>query len=190
MTSTWFLETDRQETWAYWKEAFTPDECQQIIALGDNLRESSIGPKGALDDDVRKSRVQFLHPSAETDFIFRRLVDVATALNRDYFGFDILAFAEGLQLTEYDDSESHYTWHTDKGLAMSPRKLSISVQLSDPDDYDGGDLELYVQADPVVANREQGHLILFPSYTLHRVTPVTRGVRRSLVAWIAGPPFR
>ena len=71
------------------------------------------------------------------------------------------------------------------------RSLSIVVQLSDPNDYDGCDLELLNMGEkrPTKMMRDRGTLIAFPSYTLHRVTPATRGVRNSLVAWVTGKPF-
>jgi PKHD-type hydroxylase len=69
--------------------------------------------------------------------------------------------------------------------------LSISVQLSDPSEYEGGDLQFSLYGDrTVIAEKEQGTMVIFPSYMRHRVTPVTRGTRRSLVTWITGPPFR
>jgi PKHD-type hydroxylase len=72
----------------------------------------------------------------------------------------------------------------------SPRKLSMVLQLSDPSEYDGGDLEFYVQSEPIKAEKKKGIVYVFPSWVLHRVTPVTRGTRRSLVMWIAGPKFK
>ena len=88
-------------------------------------------------------------------------------------------------------SEDHFDWHLDFGPgAISERKLSITVQLSDEDAYEGGDLEFMVNKEYVKAPREQGTVIVFPSFIMHRVTPVTKGTRESIVGWIAGPPFR
>ena len=66
----------------------------------------------------------------------------------------------------------------------------MSIQLSDSDDYEGGDLELMFREEPVKLDRTRGTLVAFPSFMLHRVTPVTRGTRWSLVAWITGPRWR
>ena len=63
------------------------------------------------------------------------------------------------------------------------------MQLSDPASYEGGNLEIMNSRDPQAMPRDRGVIIMFPSFTLHRVTKVTRGVRRSLVGWIGGPPF-
>ena len=83
-----------------------------------------------------------------------------------------------------------YDWHTDFAGITPRRKLSISVQLSRPEDYDGGDLELLFTSSPYKAARERGKFIVFPSFCLHRVTPVTRGTRWSLVAWVLGTRWR
>jgi PKHD-type hydroxylase len=72
----------------------------------------------------------------------------------------------------------------------SLRKISVVIQLSDPTEYEGGELQVMNGEEPYrVCNKEKGSLIMFPSFLLHRVTPVTKGCRRSLVLWISGPPF-
>jgi len=85
---------------------------------------------------------------------------------------------------------AHYTWHMDRGSDITPRKLSIVIQLSSPDQYQGGDLELFFAEPHVTAPRGLGDATAFASFVMHRVTPVTRGVRRSLVVWVGGPGFR
>ncbi len=72
----------------------------------------------------------------------------------------------------------------------SPRKLSMVLQLSDPSEYEGGDLELFTSANPIITKKQKGIIHAFPSYVMHRVTPVTKGVRKTLVVWIAGPRFK
>jgi PKHD-type hydroxylase len=114
--------------------------------------------------------------------------------NKEFFNFDISSLHENLQYTEYDESyQGRYDWHFDvgEGPLNCGRKLSVSIQLSDPSEYDGGDLQFSLDGDrTVIAEKDQGTMIIFPSYLRHRVTPVTRGARRSLVTWITGPPFR
>ena len=92
----------------------------------------------------------------------------------------------------YDASvEGHYHWHFDGNAAGKPaRKLSITFQMTDGTAYEGGDLEFNRTGEPTKAPRERGTFIMFPSYILHRVTPVTRGTRQALVGWCVGPPFR
>lgn len=112
-------------------------------------------------------------------------------MNDRYFNFDLASFDQGLQLTRYDgEQEQHYDWHVDRGMGTGQRKLSLTLQLSDPNDYEGGDLELRFGKDPVKINKDRGMIALFPSYTMHRVKPVTKGIRYSLVAWVSGPAFK
>ncbi|MCK6649860.1 MAG: 2OG-Fe(II) oxygenase, partial [Bacteroidia bacterium] len=70
------------------------------------------------------------------------------------------------------------------------RKLSISVQLSDAVEYEGGELQFMINQNIVTAPKEKGTAIIFPSFALHRVLPVTKGNRMSIVGWIAGPAYR
>ena len=98
--------------------------------------------------------------------------------------------AEKIQYAEYHDADQgFYDWHIDVTPTKSRRKLSIVVQLSDPSEYDGGELQIQTGLlEPVTIGKTKGLAVVFPTYLLHRVTPVTRGVRRSLVCWIDGPP--
>ena len=106
--------------------------------------------------------------------------------------FEISGFNEHLQYTRYDAADKDfYGWHTDGSVKGDgpPRKLSLTIQLSDPNDYEGGDFQLHGTKLSTVA-KERGLTVCFPSYTLHQVTPVTKGVRKSLVVWLVGPPFK
>jgi len=96
-----------------------------------------------------------------------------------------------LQFTKYDSSGEHYSKHTDMSYEKIPqRKLSFSIQLSEPTDYVGGDLIIYLNSHGTVLNRDQGIMSAFHSYTLHEVVPVTSGVRYSLVGWVLGPNYK
>lgn len=123
-----------------------------------------------------------------------RLRHLIFDVNKNLHQFDLIvhtpvatANTEPAQLAEYRVGDE-YDWHLDIGPGASRmRKLSLSAQLTDPGEYEGGDLEIRGAG---LAGRARGTVILFPSFLLHRVTPVTRGVRRSLVAWATGNPFR
>ena len=112
--------------------------------------------------------------------------------NRESFNIDANFIFE-VQFTEYSATkEQHYSWHHDINWTQDSgydRKLSVSIQLSDPDEYDGGDLEFKIFKTPE-DYRKQGSVIVFPSYLEHQVTPVTKGTRYSLVSWIEGPRWR
>lgn len=148
---------------------------------------------GSKTSAVRRSHIVWLdHDAPDTAWIAARLTRLVAEVNREVFNFALTGFDEDIQLTEYRaEVAGFYDWHADiggRGIPQS-RKLSLTVQLSDPADYDGGALELNSRGEPEVAPCGRGTAIAFPSYVLHRVTPVTRGVRRSLVVWVHGPRF-
>lgn len=168
---------------------FNNEECEKVISVGENLAEY-IGTAGEIieSNKYRDSKVKFITPEKDNLWIFKKLQAAVAEANR-YYRFDIAGFRERLQVAEYKGN-GHYTWHIDVGKdAMSSRKLSVSVQLSKDDDYVGGDLEFH-SIDKTKAPRSIGSTIIFPSYLLHRVTPVISGTRKSLVVWVHGPPFR
>ena len=110
--------------------------------------------------------------------------------NDTMWNFDLLGYHDSLQYTTYYGGGGHYDWHTDVGPGMANRKLSVVVQLTDPTEYTGGELNLNGGQGIIAAPKEKNTVIIFPSFVLHRVTPVLTGTRKSLVTWIAGPPLR
>ena len=143
------------------------------------------------NEHIRRSNVRWLNRTPDTYWIYARLMEHIVELNDRYWRFDLNFLSAEMQYGEYTES-GHYRWHLDLGSGnLSNRKLSCSVQLSDPDEYDGGELELKLGSETIVTPRTQGTLIVFPSFLIHRVAPVTRGVRRSLVGWASGThPYR
>jgi PKHD-type hydroxylase len=118
------------------------------------------------------------------------MANIARNLNGQFFGFNLFGFNESMQYTVYKDNGGHYDWHIDKGiLSSSPRKLSLVLQLSDPSEYEGGDLEIMISKDVIKLEKRKGLVWAFPSWVLHRVTPVTKGIRRTIVVWVTGPKF-
>lgn len=194
MNSAWAFQLDTLHNWAYWDGVFTKEECETIIGYGKTLQKGLVVGNGSdelsLHTEVRDSEICWIAPSKENAWLFRRLTDVITNLNKNYFGFDLFGITESLQLTKYKAPSGFYGSHIDKVFGSDVRKLSITVQLSDPADYEGGDLRLYFSKNPLVMDKKLGKLIAFPSYTLHEVTPVTKGTRYSLVAWITGNQFK
>ncbi len=140
---------------------------------------------------VRRSQVAFLGLQDRYRWLYERIWDLAQDANRRGFGVDISGVEGNIQLARYDGSdEGFYDWHTDFAGYRPLRKISISIQLSGPQDYDGGDLELFFNNRPQSLEKARGTLLAFPSFVLHRVAPVTRGTRWSLVAWILGQRWR
>lgn len=187
---------DPIQHFAFKDEVFTPDECQAIIALGDKYewrRAKTLG--GEENDPRRRSDVAWLPwGSPEESWIFERLSHWVVSLNAQFFGFDLNAFGEAFQITRYDAAErGYYSWHQDFGPGiMSVRKLSFVVQLTDPNAYTGGDLEVFMAKieKNVAIPRAQGAMVVFPAYEPHRVVPMKSGIRHSLVGWVSGTPFR
>lgn len=185
----WHFLPDKTESWAYWDDAFTPDECEKIIELGEsqNLHK---GLAGGEVRSIRKSDIAFIHPDDSNAWIFQRIAGIITNLNERFFRFDLIGLGEGFQFTKYSAPGEKYGRHIDNALGLPVRKLSFTLQLSDPDSYEGGDLCLYTGEEPTLMQRKQGYVAVFPSWILHEVTPVTKGTRYSLVAWVTGPPFK
>ena len=169
------------------ENVFTPDECERIMAIGqrrprEDARVQSSG------NAARIGHVSWIDPGQESIWVYQRLGAVVAWVNQA-FQFDLMGFADALQFTVYGAGHK-FDWHLDIGAAAaSLRKLSISVQLSGENAYQGGGLQ-FISAPDVTMPKTRGAAILFPAYLAHRVQDVTEGVRCSLVGWAAGNPYR
>lgn len=173
------------------KGLFSEPEMDQLIDDHASLLTESTLADGGSNLTVRRSQVFMIENTAKYQWLFHRFWSAAQDANRHHFCVDITGIEGNIQLARYDSSDQGcYNWHTDFASVAPNRKISISVQLSHPDDYEGGDLELFYDDPPVRLDRTRGALIAYPSFSVHRVTPVTRGTRWSLVAWITGPRWR
>jgi PKHD-type hydroxylase len=186
--------TKAVEPWAWWEGVFTEQELdwlqQKAKSAEQNARIGGGSGVGDVNAQVRRSQVDWLSNTPDTKWVFDKLAKVTSELNIEHFRFDLTGFGESLQLTNYDQSENGmYGWHQDYGRGVS-RKLSLSVQLTDPAEYEGGNLQIMTTGVPVNIRKQRGLVAAFPSYVLHQVTPVTQGSRQSLVAWVSGPAFK
>ena len=181
------------EPWAWWEGAFTEQELnwlQDKAKRAENDAQVGGGGGGAVNSNIRRSQISWLSNSADTSWVFEKLADVAARINAKHFRFELTGFGEPLQLTNYDQSENGmYGWHQDYGGGVS-RKLSMAVQLADPSEYEGGNLQVMTATEPTNIRKQRGLIAVFPSYIVHQVTPVTQGSRQSLVAWVSGPAFK
>lgn len=184
-------------------EAFTPKQCDRIIDLGLSLQADDALVGGSEVDHVeeeitRRSKTAWIEPD-DAPWIFDKLGKLALRANKTY-GFDLLGFTEDAQFTYYDEPGAFYDWHQDGlGGEVAVRKLAIVLQLTDPDEYEGGNLEVFnivheYEPEDVRAFTEdarlRGSVVVFPAFEYHRVTPIVSGERHSLVCWVGGPPFR
>ena len=155
---------------------------------GDGTLEAGIS-----DEVIRKNKISWLEVNEESKDLYIKISNIVQQLNEKFYKYDLTEM-EDLQYAEYQsDALGHYTTHSDDGYKYNLfRKLSLSIQLSDESEYQGGELLFYrfSKKNPAVAPKGKGTLILFPSYVLHEVTPVTEGLRKSLVSWVVGPRFK
>jgi len=191
----WSFELDPVNTYAYWNNAFSKIECEQIVNIGKDKGLSkgttfNDSKEKKSDNEVRDSKITWLYPSDGMEWAFRRVTDIVINLNERFFKFDLFGMLEGFQFTNYEAPGGKYGRHIDSNFNIPVRKLSVSIQLTDPKEYEGGELYLYPDEDGKVMDKAQGTLIVFPSYTLHEVMPVTEGERNSLVSWVTGKPFK
>jgi PKHD-type hydroxylase len=192
MNTSWPFNVDIVNNWAFAEKVFSKEECELIKNFGKKrLQKATVVGTGSLEikKQIRDSKVHFIYPNSETEWLFRKMTDLINFVNNKFFKFDLYGLEEGFQLTLYKKN-SFYVKHIDKFLNNKIRKLSLSVQLDDPKKYEGGDLLLHTQEKPEVMNKTQGTCVFFPSYILHEVKPVTKGERYSLVCWVSGPNFK
>lgn len=185
----------------YWDNFLSENELQAIeqYCQEKGLMDSKVignGDQGNLTE-ARKSQSLIHNVDLENLWIFERLRMITEHANAEYFNFDLLGF-DYFQYAEYQGEGSHYDYHTDliygqdlPSYMIYSRKLSFSLVFSDNSEYDGGEFQFKTDTDrPITVEQARGRVIGFPSWVLHRVAPLTRGVRRSLVWWVTGPKFR
>lgn len=169
-------------------EKFCDEQGTQPATLGNRLQNS----------DIRISETKFHFINEKNGWIFDILEYVANDVNDSYFQFDLIGF-DRFQYTVYNEVGSHYTYHPDMLFGptasielQTPRKLSFSLVLSDSKDYTGCEFEMIVDNvnAPIKIPQKKGRIIAFPSYMFHRVTPLTSGIRKSIVFWAVGPKFK
>jgi PKHD-type hydroxylase len=180
-------------TLSWWDNAFSSDELDYLQNLALSASADAYISQGDINKNIRRSKLYWLESfeSKESLKVYQKLSHIISSLNVSFYNYDLTGFGEAIQLTNYDSADNGtYDWHCDSRGDNICRKLSLSLQLSEPTSYDGGDLEVMDQNKITQIQKKRGYIAVFPSFTYHRVTPVTRGSRQSLVVWISGPPFR
>ena len=176
---------------------FTPLQCKMVIEAGreEPKRSAEVGSgtgkkKGVLDTKTRTSHISWI-PFKKMPDMYKDIEKTMKATNGNHFGFDGMQITEMAQYTEYPEG-GFYDWHVDNDVNMAHeppvRKISMTLLLSPENEFEGGDLELIKEGQS--AKIKQGQAIFFASFIRHRVKPVTRGVRKSLVMWFGGPSFK
>ena len=180
-------------SWVALENIFTDQELNEIVVQGNRVKKTSGTVSGSISDyrvcDIAWSKSD--ETESDFDWVYATLTDAIKKVNNEYFQFD-LTHLTALQFTVYDGkNNSNYQKHMDLGRPFPNRKLSFSIQLSDDNEYTGGDLRFhYIKTQPEIAPRTRGKIIFFPTWMVHDVTPVTQGIRYSLVGWVNGPNFK
>ena len=188
-----------QELYASWDQLLRPEECVTLINRYDpQVKNATIFDKEqsaeVVRDHIRRSRVCWIPIEETTNWLYNHVWNSAVLTN--HWDVDVRGYNEQFQYTLYDKN-SFYGWHRDIGPGYHHRKLSLSILLSDPKDFEGGEFEFEASENeypdtgfvPPELDR-QGSAIIFPSFIKHRIKPVTSGVRRSLVIWLSGPRYK
>ena len=172
-----------------------PDEildslCKQCESFEEAMEVSTV--KGNIvDESIRISKTHWIPTDHWISGVMAHIVREA---NDHLFKFDLTGWSERIQYTVYDGKGSNHGWHEDCAASNYRenvvRKLSISLLLSDPEDYEGGELQLLSARKMTSYRAPKGTAVIFPSPTVHRVRPLKSGIRRSLVGWYGGPGWR
>ena len=182
----------------YWENFLSDQDINYILSRPEwfSISDAQVGNgvEGVVDKEKRITTVSWMGCDHKNYEIWQKITDAIWSVNRQFFQFELTGCYEPAQLGSYSDKDSgHYDWHIDSGLetVTVPRKLSMALLLSDPSEFEGGELQIMSESDKVMSvEQKRGRAWFFPSWTLHRVTPVTKGLRRSLVIWAGGPAFK
>jgi len=179
----------------------TPQQCDELIRIGQSEPKikATIGTlvnTTKLDESYRKSIISWI-PFAKALPIYQVIRQWMEVTNNNYFGFDTVQLSEQGQYAEYSKG-GFYNWHMDSSIEMklmpTVRKISMTLLLNDSKDFEGGDLELFcgetLDSEKNKFKLKRGYALFFASFLLHRVTPVTKGNRKSLVMWFGGSSLR
>jgi PKHD-type hydroxylase len=182
------------DSYYFFPKGFSEEEVNKIISYE---KDGSINTKegttfsGNSNDSVRKSEVGWIPHNQQFHWVYERMGRMVAEANDKMWNFHLAGMSEQIQYAVYPPNGGHYDWHIDMGRDnYSRRKISITTQLTDPDEYEGGEVQLKIGSGDQAIPKGKGMTIIFPSYLLHRVTPVSKGHRRSLALWVTGPPFK
>ena len=180
--------------------ALTKDQCEKIIVDGTAVAEVPLVSGSNVENSSYKQSVLGTLFYESNEWLFHHLGSMARRVNDQNWNFDLTGSYEGMDIITYTAPTGSMGWHTDlfagEDTGMAARKLNMIIQLSDPNNYQGGELQLFVPGlgnneDQTIytAPRDQGKLIIFPTYIYHHVMPVTEGKRSSLVTYCHGKQF-
>jgi PKHD-type hydroxylase len=191
-----FLQKERNNVnhfnYYYFTDAFTTEQLGRIKEIGNSypMKVAEVGGEDSQVSDYRKSEISWIPENEDNMWLYDKIAHYAIIANQEMWNFDIWGYHDALQFTNYYGDGGHYDWHADLGPGISNRKLSVVLQLSEGDSYEGGELQMNTGGGITSVPKQYGLLCFFPSFVLHRVTPLTSGTRTSLVTWLCGANLR
>jgi PKHD-type hydroxylase len=178
------------------ENVLTDEDIQKIEDAASEFEVMEGTVIGNLDNgekpEGRKSNISWIAPNNNTSWLYQKIHSTVLSINKQYYHFDIEGI-EAIQYTTYDAPDGAYNMHIDYNPnSIVHRKISLTIQLSDDNSYEGGDLIVYPSSFdmPFKSLRKKGSMTSFLSHMIHEVTPVTKGTRKSLVVWVGGPPLK
>jgi PKHD-type hydroxylase len=187
--------------YVYWDNFFSDIELDSMEKYFSEVNELETGKVynangGQTDSEVRKSQIKFIEKQTDNVWIFDKINIITEHINNNFYNYDLIGY-DFMQYTEYNKKGDFYGFHTDMifgdkvelGMVV-PRKLSFSLILSDTSTFKGGDFEIDTGGPIQIAEQKRGRILAFPSFVKHQVTPIKKGVRKSLVWWALGPKFK
>lgn len=184
-------KTKIDQTSYYWfKNGFNENEINIIKNIIKKNEYDTASIFSGVNKSVRNSKIKWIPFNEKTEWIYKKIYKMAKEANDEQYNFNLYFSDNHIQYSNYEKN-GKYDWHIDIGSnENSLRKLSCSILLNDPEEYSGGDLELWVNKDPIKVPLIKGSVVFFPSFFLHRVTEITEGNRESLVLWIGGDSYK
>lgn len=194
-----FLPTSNWNDFYYYKNVFNDEmiaALEKMVYTHYTFSKGRTGVRELGNDtdsyETNNRDIAYIKPEAHSQWLYELLFPLALEANEKLFHFDIDVVTDPIHYVIYPEDGGHLDWHMDTGAyGVNKRKLAMTVQLSDPSEYDGGDFEIWFGGkESMVVPREKGDVIIFPAFCMHRVKPIIRGTRKCLVFWTGGRPFR
>ncbi len=195
MPSSWINEQNRSHLpFLVVPEILSAEQCRAILVMVNDadyyICKTGSGAQFSVNLQDRKSSQFNIVRSDFSEWIYT-IIESLLLSGGQYWGFDVRALLDDITLLKYEVGDHFQQWHGDSGEGLSNlRKLAVSIQLNPSSDFEGGELEIFPVKKIKLPLNAQGTAVLFPAHRIHRVTPVTKGVRYSLVCWISGPALR
>jgi len=175
------------------EQIFTDEECNNIIKIGySKIFNYQQTTDKIVNKDAFNYKTSIILPETDDiDFVYKRLRSLVMSINISIWNYNIYDFGEPMKFTEYNELDKSSTCvHSDLAQGLTTyRKLTVIAQLSDENSYEGGDVYVQEGSELIQTTKKKGSVIVFPSFLMHCVKPVTKGIRNSIVLFVYGPPF-